>query len=184
MVSRRLGVTIGALVLGLWDAGIPAHASGVTVIPPDKMGVSNTWSLRGDTPLYQATLIETQLPGCMEGPCSVDLIAVFGGGHTAVLESVAPVAQVVQVSSVQYVVATGLCQYGGCELGAYAVNRRRAATAPLLVRAHIDLSKARCGLQFAYAGGTYTLKPVVAHIQGISGPFYLPHIFAGTPTCA
>ncbi|MDQ2831762.1 MAG: hypothetical protein M3Y74_22285, partial [Chloroflexota bacterium] len=52
----------------------------------DKPSVSNTWSLRGDTPLYQGTLIETQLPGCMEGPCPVDLIAVFGGGHAAVLE--------------------------------------------------------------------------------------------------
>lgn len=179
MVSRRLCVMMGALVLGLVGAGIPVHASGVMVIPPDKPSASNTWSLRGDTPLYPATLIETQVPGCMEGPCPVDLIAVFGGGHTAVLESVAPVAQVVQITTVQYVVATGLCQYGGCELGAYAVNRQRSAVAPLLVRAHIDFTTARCGLSFAYAGGAYTLKPVATHVQGISGPFYPPMFLRG-----
>jgi len=181
-VSIRLAAAMVALGLALVGTGMPVQASGATVVPPDKTSASNTWSLRGNTPLYPATLIEVQAPGCMEGPCPVDLVTVFGMGHSDVIENVAPVAQVVQVTSVQYVVATGLCQYDGCELGAYAINRQRAATAPLLLRAHIDLSKARCGLQFTYAGGTYTLKPVFVSGQG-SGAFYLPHVFAGTPAC-
>ncbi len=176
----EIGATAMAFALGLVGGTMPVHASGVTVVPPDKTG--NIWALAGNDPRFQSTVIQTQVPGCMEGPCPVDVIAVFSSGHAEVIQGVAPVAEVARVGAVQYVVATGLCQYGGCELGAYAVNRQREATAPLLVRAHIDLSKARCGLPFAYAGGTYMLKPVLVSGQG-AGAYYLPRVIAGAPAC-
>ena len=167
--------------LGVLGIGTSAHAAGVTIIHPY---ATNIWELGANDSSFRATMTEVQLPNCLEGSCPVDLITVFSNGYVDILNQLAGVSQVVQVTNTQYVVATGSCTKGSCDLGAYAINRRREATASLLVVAQIDLSKARCGLHFTYAGGTYTLKPVLTPLQGAGPGFYLPHVFAGVPACA